>query len=292
MNPTIKKIVDLLFDDLVETDEVRAIHEEVLTNCQERYEDMKAQGLSEDDAIHAVVESLSGMEDMLAAYKRRPAERVETEDTHLQAFFFDPARQPIHTLQMLQMGSLDVEVRPSDDGLVHVEFEDVSGGIYAAVENGVLTVRTDGDSSRRKMHVHVDINLQDFVGLWKRHARGFTRLFRISDVHVRIPRDLCPCLEVQGASGDVNIRDLCLDALSVSTTSGDIEVQVNRLCSRAELRATSGDVELRLPSGLPACVCCHSTSGDITQRVPSHSSAAIQVNISTTSGDIDVQEDD
>ena len=48
MNPTIEKIIGLLFEDLEESEEVRAIYEEVCQNCQERYQDKLALGLSED----------------------------------------------------------------------------------------------------------------------------------------------------------------------------------------------------------------------------------------------------
>ena len=42
MNDTITKIVALLFEDLEETDETVALHDEILQNCQERYADLTA----------------------------------------------------------------------------------------------------------------------------------------------------------------------------------------------------------------------------------------------------------
>ena len=74
MNKTVARIVELLFDGLEESEEIRLLREEVMNNCQERYEDLTAQGLSEDDAIAAVVHSLEGMESMLSSYPRKPAE--------------------------------------------------------------------------------------------------------------------------------------------------------------------------------------------------------------------------
>ena len=44
MNATIEKIVNLLFEDLAETEETTAIREEVLQNCQERYQDLREAG--------------------------------------------------------------------------------------------------------------------------------------------------------------------------------------------------------------------------------------------------------
>ena len=80
MNTTIEKIVNLLFEDLAETEETIAIREEILQNCQERYQDLREAGISEDDAIHAVIESLSGMEEMLSEYPRKADEPVNVPE--------------------------------------------------------------------------------------------------------------------------------------------------------------------------------------------------------------------
>ena len=66
MNQTVKRIVDILFQDTVENDETRALHEELMNNCQEHYQDLVDRGLSEDEAVAEVVESLKGMKDVIA----------------------------------------------------------------------------------------------------------------------------------------------------------------------------------------------------------------------------------
>ena len=75
MNETVAKIVELLFQDVEMNGEVQAIHDEVMNNCQERFGDLLARGLTEDEAVAAVVESLKGMEEVLAGYPRRQAAR-------------------------------------------------------------------------------------------------------------------------------------------------------------------------------------------------------------------------
>ena len=80
MNATVKRIVELLFQDVERTDEVKALEEEILNNCQDRYEDQIAQGRSEDDAIAAVVDSLKGMEDVLAEYRKRSPEQETVQE--------------------------------------------------------------------------------------------------------------------------------------------------------------------------------------------------------------------
>ena len=73
MNDTITKIVALLFEDLEETDETVALHDEILQNCQERYADLTAGGMTADEATKAVIDSLNGMQEMLADYPRKNA---------------------------------------------------------------------------------------------------------------------------------------------------------------------------------------------------------------------------
>ena len=54
MNDTVARIVEIMFQDVEVNDEVTAIRDEVMNNCQERYNDLVNAGISEDDAIAAV----------------------------------------------------------------------------------------------------------------------------------------------------------------------------------------------------------------------------------------------
>lgn len=54
MNETVKRIVEILFQDTEMTEEVQAMRDELMDNCQQRYEDLVAQGRSEDEAIALV----------------------------------------------------------------------------------------------------------------------------------------------------------------------------------------------------------------------------------------------
>ena len=68
MNATICGIVDMLFKDTVDNAETRALREELLNNCLEHYQDLVSRGLSETEAIDAVVESLNGMKEIIDEY--------------------------------------------------------------------------------------------------------------------------------------------------------------------------------------------------------------------------------
>ena len=73
MNATVARIVEILFQDYEMSGEVQTIRDEVMSNCQERFEDCLARGLTEDEAIAAVLERLKGMDEVLAEYPKKQA---------------------------------------------------------------------------------------------------------------------------------------------------------------------------------------------------------------------------
>ena len=121
MNETVKRIVEILFQDTEMTDEVAAIKDEVMNNCQERYADLVARGMTEDEAIGEVVESLKGMEEVISEFpkvKREPEAGAET--TGNRDLVFDPA---VISLVDVHMISEDVIFDASDDDLIHVQYD-------------------------------------------------------------------------------------------------------------------------------------------------------------------------
>ncbi len=65
MNASIQGIIDHMFKETVDNMETRALHEELLNNCLDHYEDLLPRGMSETEAIDAVVESLKGMKEVI-----------------------------------------------------------------------------------------------------------------------------------------------------------------------------------------------------------------------------------
>lgn len=136
-NETVERIVNLLFQDVEMTDEVQALYDETMSNCQERYQDMTSRGLSDDDAIAAVVESLKGMEDVISQYPKK-SEAPEAEEAPKSAevpvddggdgeqtdFTFHPA--DIGCIEMTMVCD-DVHLEESPDDDLHVLFEDAEG---------------------------------------------------------------------------------------------------------------------------------------------------------------------
>ncbi|MBR3165806.1 MAG: hypothetical protein IKF16_06525, partial [Lachnospiraceae bacterium] len=71
MNTHVTQMVELLFQNVQTSEEVQALHDEVMNNCQERYQDLISHGISEEEATAAVMESLKGMDEVLREYPQR-----------------------------------------------------------------------------------------------------------------------------------------------------------------------------------------------------------------------------
>ena len=292
MNKTIEKIVGLLFEDLEDSEEVRAIHEEICLNCQERYEDKLAMGLSEDEAIHAVVESLSGMEEMLRPYRRteapKPAEeRLDAEEEAVRCFSFDPAQTPIHEIRAMRLGSTDVEIAASPDGLIHIDCEDVNTAVEASLQDGALLISLrdqPNQDSNGKWSAEINTGSTTLNNLLSNLLGGLMRTIGTNQgggtMTLSIPNALRPVVKIETASGDLHASAMRLKELHFSTASGDLQltdVGANLLrCS-----AASGDFALEHIRAEQLSL--HSTSGDLHAEGMDISG---DTHISTTSGDV------
>lgn len=102
-------------------------------------------------------------------------------------------------------------------------------------------------------------------------------------------------------SGNLRLRNYS-GSLGVKMTSGDLEVQMDRLAGPVEATLTSGDVSLDLPRGAGFTLDAGVTSGDIHVDFPmrmverrerrvsgSHGSGEHPIRLRTTSGDIRIR---
>ena len=320
MNATVQRIVELLFEDLEMSAEVQAIKDEVMNNCQERYEDLLAQGLSEDEATGAVVESLKGMEEVLAQYPSKPvAHACGVEDGEGLVF-------PAEGLRSVKVNlfSEDVTIEPSDDSSVHVIYDrEQMPEINVRMEGGCLIVSRDGEQKQKKGHgfdrENVTINSFSDLGKLFRNLHVVVNLGNDGKITLTLPEGCAPDLNVRTLSGDISLENVSAGEVTVNSTSGDISVngvEATALTAsttngelkvdlpeeltleRAELRTTSGDVEARLNAhrckaqSMSGDVSLEgrireaevgSVSGDVNLRADVE-----QVNVKSVSGDVDV----
>ncbi len=316
MNDTVARIVEIMFQDVEMNEETAAIRDEVMNNCQERYLDLVNSGMAEDDAIAAVVESLKGMEDVLAPYKkvRRPAEELgdmDDEESGERNMAF--RAEEIHQISVCLV-SEDITLEASDDDEYHVMWNaDESPMVDVSVSNGVLKVgRRAGEPVKPKEKVEINYknDMEEFIkteegkieinmdsisramkALGEKIKLQFSNGVNIgfgpagSEVTIQIPENAIPHTKILTTSGDIDVQDVALADLNVTSTSGDINIDPNedQHMNLVELRTTSGDIEA---NAFTHEMTIASTSGDVEVEGYYHN-----LTVNTISGDIDVRAD-
>lgn len=277
MNATVARIVEIMFQDTIMNDEVTAIKDEVMNNCQERYEDLVARGMDEDVAIGAVIDSLKGMEEVIAQYpkKAKTVPYQEAGDDDEKDLTFAP--EQFDAVKLL-LTSEDVNVERSDDEMVHVRYDSAKlPDLEVAVLDGVLDIRRDmagkkyGNIHGKKLFGNMNIQL------------NFNFLSTSGNVSICLPEQKTFQVEVVNTSGDVSVEEVMLSNLSVATTSGDVNVNLDEsVCLQClEVSATSGDIDVCANA---QSVALNTVSGDIEYHGDSP-----EMEISTVSGDGDIE---
>ena len=116
--------------------------------------------------------------------------------------------------------------------------------------------------------------------------RGVTGEVRASTTsgNIRVVEAAGP-VRLRARSGDIEARRLA-SAVDAETTSGSIVVELDQPAP-ARVHATSGDVDLSVPGGRYR-VRATATSGDKDVRVTDDPAASVQLEASTTSGNVTV----
>ena len=291
MNATVARIVNLLFEDLQESEEVTALREEVMNNCQERYRDLREQGLAEDDAIGQVVESLRGMEEMLASYPKKPAEGKAP----VNGF----AREGVAGVRCLraELKDADVRVEPSPDGVFHCEMEGAGAPTIHISREGdclriVQSTREDRPEADQNLGILERIFSHISLAIGNTSCRVRVQLpadVALEDAAVRAMSgsavwDGVPVgsLEIRTASGDVEVyRTPCRNRLTLHSASGDLTVEEKTVCGSLSMETMSGDISWEGSAGE---LFCKTASGDV-DTVGDFRTAELH----SVSGDVDVE---
>ncbi len=281
MNTTVKRIVEIMFQDAEETEEVVAARDEVMNNCQEHYDDLVRNGVSEDDAIAAVVESLKGMEEIVRQHpqkagKAEASQQPEQEDqgaTFKKVFPADKIRAiagkasffSIHVQRaegtdvIVEWDKIGEKPSPDDvslqgDGTLHFDLTN---------KNDMKSLFTGKRSSQGFADPFKDVQgfFSKLGDLMTRAARGVDFHFNSSPVITfYLPDGVAPALNAHTTSGDIRVDGVSLAATSLGSTSGDVNVNVEECANALNISTTSGDIHAE---GSSSAVALSSVSGDI-----------------------------
>ncbi len=323
MNDTVARIVEIMFQDVEMNEEVAAIRDEVMNNCQERYDDLVTSGVSEDDAIAAVIESLKGMEDVIAPYKRKrhhsaDFENLDNDELDEEESSEQHASFASYLVKKIDVALVneDIKIEPSDDDFYHVIWDKEENPLVnVELHNDLLRIlRRPEETVNAKKNCRVEMDFKDDMNDFVKTEAGkieinmdsisramkslgdkiklqFSNGMNIrfgsagGEVTIQVPENAIPHVKILTTSGDIDVQDAALTDLSITSTSGDINIGMDedQYMERLDVRTTSGDIDI---AAFVRNMTITSTSGDveIEGRID-------QLGVNTISGDIDVRAD-
>ena len=300
MNQTVKKIVDILFQDVVENEETMALHEELMNNCQEHYQDLVNRGLSEDEAVAEVVESLKGMKDVIAQYPKKAASAAPAAGEEKgKSWTFDG----VDCLRV-ETSDQDIYVSPSGDGMIHIYCDDPEG--LTAEQSGKQLIITGAKKKDRvgpafEMEEGTEITLSGILNMVGKAIRSVANSFvNSAPIRIEVPDGQMEEIELNSRSGDIQCSCAMARKMTVKSTSGDVNMDpvTEKTAEKLTVSTVSGDTEVH-GSALDGEI--SSMSGDVTAdgvfetlEIKSTSGEAVftgsvlELTISSISGDAEV----
>lgn len=310
MNATVARIVEIMFQNTQMSDEVQALKDEVMNNCQERYQDMVDRGMDEDEAVAAVVDSLKGMEEVIAEYPQKGGDAPnydedKDEETEQDLVF---SAQQIKRVSVL-LTSDDINFEASDDEYIHVYYdrEDMPNLVVAA-NGSTLKIERDNKAEVRMEKNH---SMEDMNQEWNSFSdlmNGIKKMLGSikvncqygggGEVTIALPQEYAIAVEIRATSGDVDVDDVNLSEILVETTSGDVSISLEENIQPQSIRVkgSSGDVDVNASTPrltintVSGDVEYHGDCPDISVTTVSGNAeidgAMRQVNLKSVSGDI------
>ena len=296
MNATICGIVDLLFKDTVDNAETRALREELLNNCLEHYNDLIGRGLTETEAIDAVVESLSGMKEVIDEYPKKPeaekapqVEEVKIDDEPAVEKGIPAGQDRAFDAGMIRkirsdLRDGDLKVGRSSDGKIHVRCEkperigcECAGTLLRVFH----TAQIDRADETMKMDDMSLKGILSFVG--KAISKGFESMQSDgTTVYLDLPDKELDEIILNSMSGDITVRHGRAAQMIVHSTSGDIEVTSDPDWTTERMNAGSASGDIAFTGNAKRCE-MNSISGDVEME-----GNCTSVRLKSTSGDVEM----
>ena len=283
MNETVKKIVDMLFAKTVDNEETKALHDEVMNNCQEHYADLVARGLNEDDAIHEVIVSLKGMEDVIAEYKIR--EEAPAQDHSGDTVMFHMPKCPEFTLDgvkriKIETASDSISVQPSENGQINLHYDGMNQTIVAENIGETLKIGLKKLISGQEKQEAPKTGWRD---VFPKHEDG-SFSFNLKALGEMISNTMSNVSIGGNGTLTVEIPAGAEYVLEANSRGGDVRVDGCSNITELKMNSTGGDVSAELDGGMTLReIAMNSTSGDINLE-----GNADKLTASTISGDVDI----
>ena len=286
MNNLVKELIDGMFRNVEENDETRALHDELMINCQERFEDLLAGGMNEEEAVNAVRDSLGGMQEVIDGYPRKEEnaqEEIQAEDKDAEG-----GGEYIRSMYgisgiVVESGSHDVEIVPGDGDQMIIRC-DKDTRLEFSTEDGTVTVRpvtladevcdNVGTAARNDDDTgFMDLSLNELLGRVKNIVDTAARsvidwvsqkgFIDDSLIRVEVPAESVSGIEVNSAGGDVRISGMKAKEYTIRSASGDVNLECDRNERIDRLTVSSASGDIRAESVWASCAEISTISGDV-----------------------------
>ncbi len=306
MNDKVKGLVLQLFEGVKDNEELCALRDELMDNCQEHYRDLVSGGMPEDEALRAVGESLNGMREIVIQYAGKgDAEMIptpETEKDGKSGEAEEPVQKetvwPAEGLRRIRVnaGPHDVWVTGTDGDTVSVSCENPEAfrtertGDALTVEEIPLADKVfhaEGSAGPKEESKEepkeenswrgfMDMSLNEIFRKARSAMSGVMKsleqqlregsLLNNSTLRIRVPRGLLGSLEINTGSGDIHLEGICAPDLAVRTASGDVFASFPAGESAERLYISSASGDIRFEDIRAREAQVSATSGDVELR--------------------------
>ncbi|MDD6369862.1 DUF4097 family beta strand repeat-containing protein [Galactobacillus timonensis] len=306
----IKNYIDRIFSNYAENRERLDLKDEILQNCEDRYNECLAKGMSEEKAQQKVIDSIGDLDGLLASMDsghieeslhsvlaRRAVKAVSANEEEPSR----PYSSEVHHL-VIKVGARDVQLIGNDDGDLVVDCDD---SIHQQVRGDTLVI--DENTLRHGGYAGFMAMLDDSQQLTVYVPHGFTSIevnTTAGDLYIEeldagqmkfhtlsgdISGDFswCGTLEMDTKAGDGQLEG-SVEKLFVNTVSGDFSLDIKRM-KTGHMSLTSGDLELTVHNPFDD-LSITTVSGDVELDVEDLDGVDLVSSV-TVSGDVTVNAD-
>lgn len=229
MSNVVRDFIFELFADVKMTREARELRDELLANCQERFDDAVSEGLTEQEALNRIKENLGDLDQLMARLGLGGAEKDNgAEDDPNVELRFPAAGAGAARVKLRAIGCV-VERVEGEEILVGFEGRrECFDNVRCALQGGVLIVQQEG-------------------GDWLSNLTSLFNLGQTPKVRLGIPARLKLDYEISVLSGGIAANVLLGDA-KLSSLSGGIQLDApaGTAAGRVRIDSKSGRLSLQL----------------------------------------------
>jgi len=224
--------IEGLFASFDSSKEVEELKEELLANCEDRYQECIESGQSEAEAFMTVIDSIGDLSGILEEIRKKEG------------------RSPMNLRNSLQV--MAASQQESDESETTENYpKEITELEINVTSTDVVLVGTDSGL----LEVECGSNMDQHVSGNKLTIQEHTRISRFfgfsisdgsdKDLIVRFPKGLQK-VTIHTASGDLNFEKPMAEEWSVTSASGDLNGELAQ-AERFAIRTASGDLDLSFP---------------------------------------------